>query len=228
VARASREGAACLIDAPLFIIRLLLWIKWQVPVTALFMKNVLGILVFRSLGDYIQFVNPVVTGSRRGSTASRMEEGKEMQPALYGVKAKELNAKVQMRERQLKEHREALIRYKAELDHMVEEVQKRDRMLEMKQNMYLVGGEIDEFRDSLHQGMQKTDRSGSLDAASPSSQAFSVNQPLYSVAGQDTADAGIPPPASGLQIRQHSLQVNETPTFSQAAQSPQQHTQAVP
>ena len=30
VARASREGAACLIDAPLFIIRLLLWIKWQV------------------------------------------------------------------------------------------------------------------------------------------------------------------------------------------------------
>ena len=38
----------------------------QVPVTALFMKNVLGILVFRSLGDYIQFVNPVVTGSRRG------------------------------------------------------------------------------------------------------------------------------------------------------------------
>ena len=55
-----------------------------------------------------------------------------MQPALYGVKAKELNAKVQMRERQLKEHREALIRYKAELDHMVEEVQKRDRMLEVR------------------------------------------------------------------------------------------------
>ena len=34
----------------------------------------------------------------------------------------------------------------------------------------------------------------------PFSQAFSVNQPLYSVAGQDTADAGIPPPASGLQV----------------------------
>jgi hypothetical protein len=165
VARLHRHGATWGIDAPLLAIRIVIWIAFQVPLSAFFMKNFCAAFFLRSYGDYIQFVNPGTSphADQGGPEGVPFHEGEDSHvvvdgprcrdpPGLYGNKAKDLQLKVALRERQLKEHRKALIRYKQELDRLVGEVEKRDKLLAMKKDLFSMGAEIDDCRWNLGGG----------------------------------------------------------------------------
>eukprot|EP01004_Peranema_trichophorum_P005570 NODE_4425_length_1170_cov_37.615091_g3910_i0.p1 GENE.NODE_4425_length_1170_cov_37.615091_g3910_i0~~NODE_4425_length_1170_cov_37.615091_g3910_i0.p1 ORF type:complete len:339 (+),score=60.58 NODE_4425_length_1170_cov_37.615091_g3910_i0:102-1019(+) len=116
-----RHGPALFIDSPLLVMRCAMWMRFGVPISSMIIKNIMGFVVLRHLGEK-KLVDLLGIGQDHVRT---------------------LSDKVELREKQLKEHKEAIIMYKAEIDRLKTELMKQEKILEIK-------GDLDGFRTDLY------------------------------------------------------------------------------